>query len=160
MRFENSPEYEAEMEQTRKKWVRDASRAKANYAAAKKGWEQAGKTWMKIDTCPFAALDQHYGLEGTILVSDGKGIALVTVKRRFGTPVFYKKQPEMIYRDGCPCLVGGEEDPRDDLPKWWWKWELTDVFGNMTYASGHETGKEEVGFVATHWTFLPDPPRL
>jgi hypothetical protein len=55
-------------------------------------------------------------------------------------------------------LVGGEEDPREDLPKWWWKWELTDEFGYMTYAGGEETGKEEIGFVPTLWTFLPDTP--
>lgn len=159
MRTENSPKYEAEMKAYSDKRDRETRAAEKVWQKVRADWALAGCTWMPMENCPFGALDNRYGFAGAILVTDGTARALVTVKRRFGTPMFWKKQPEMIYRDGMMCLEGGEVDPRDDLPKWWWKWNLTDEFGSMTYAGGEETGKEEVDFVPTIWTFLPDPPK-
>lgn len=121
-------------------------------------WRARGRPWLPMRKCPFAALDDEYGLDGTILVSDGKSRAIVTVSERFGTPIFWKEPPQQVIRDGIFYLIGGEKDPRPDLPEWWWEWELTDEHGTMTYAGGEETGKEEVDFVPTIWTFLPEPP--
>lgn len=155
-KIENSPEYEAKMEEYRQE--RERLSAEKAWSDARKEWLEAGSTWMPMECCPFSALSEQYGVDGTILVSDGLARALVTVSKRFGRPMFFKTQPEQIFRDGMMHLVGGEVDPREDLPSWWWEWELTDEHGLMTYAGGEETGKEEVDFVPTAWTFLPDPP--
>jgi len=157
-RMENSPEFEATMEAYRKKRERESARGKRQYDKARKAWEAAGRGWLPMKSMPFKAFDDMCGFDGAVLVSDGTARALATVKARFGRPMFWKTQPEMVYRDGMMHWVGGVEDPRDDLPAWWWEWELTDQFGSMTYAGGEETGKEEIDFVPTIWTFLPDPP--
>lgn len=159
MRIENSPKYEMEMTARLRKMEEERKAAEVEYEAEKAAWRANGSGWMPMGQCPFAALDNRYGFDGAVLVTDGKDTALATVKKRFGRPIFYKVQPEMVWRDGTPTLVGGEEDPRTDLPKWWWQWELTDEFGSMNYAGGEETGKDEVAFVPTHWTFLPEPPK-
>lgn len=138
MRIENSPKYEKQMAKYRAEREAKEAEGERQYKAALKAWHKAESHWLPMDACPFAALDDRYGFDGTILVSDGKQRALVTVKKRFGRPVFYKKQPELVKRDGMLTLVGGEEDPRNDLPAWWWKWELTDEHGSMTYAGGEE----------------------
>lgn len=156
MRIENSPGYEAKMKRKQAEWEREAKKRKATIEKARADWRSSGGKWLPMDDCPFAALEEEYGLDGTILVANGKERALATVGKRFGRPIFWITPPEYVIRDGMPCLVGGEEDPRPDLPKWYWEWELTDINGMMTYAGGEETGREEVGFLPTHWTFLQE----
>lgn len=158
MRIENSPEFLAKLEACRIEREHERAECELLYRRALEKWRSLGRQWMLMSECPFFALNDRYGIEGAILVSDETKIALASVRKRFGRPVFYKKHPEQILRDGVLCLIGGEEDPRHDLPEWWWKWELIDEFGDMTYAGGEETGKEEVGFIATIWTFLPELP--
>ncbi len=157
-KIENSPEYDAQIEQWRKDGAQKRKQNDRLLKNAKKLWGESKTGWLPMDSCPFGALDDEYGFAGAILVTDGAKRALATVNKRFGTPVFYKTEPEYVMRDGMMCGIGGEEDPRDDLPKWWWTWEIVDEFGSMTYAGGEETGKDEVDFVPTLWSFLQAPP--
>jgi len=154
--MENSPEYEAKMEAYRKKSAREASQAKKALAAAVKAGH--GMDWTPIDKCPFAAFCLWSGTNDAILVTDGETVTVARISKRFGAPVFYKKEPETIYRDGMMWSIGGEEDPRPDLPKWWWTWEIKDELERETWAYGEPAGQPEVDFVATHWRFLPAPP--
>ena len=159
MRVENSPQYLAEMEAFRAKEAELAAEGEKDLEVALAAWRAADRGWLPMAACPFIGLDRLYGFDGAILVADDDGKrALVTIRKRFGRPVFFKTQPEMVFRDGMMCFEGGEIDPRPDLPAWWWEWELTDEFGEMTYAGGEPTGKESVDFVPTRWTFLPSPP--
>ena len=152
MRVENSPGYEAKMtkrdQQRKHETQRHARHLKKAFAPC-----TVKIPWQPISKCPFDALDHEYGFDGSILVTDSDQIALATVKRRFGKPMYWTgdKPPEMVYRDGGMAYEGEGTWKKPDNPKWWFKWELTDVYGIMTYASGHETGKEEIPFVATHW---------
>ena len=139
MRIENSPEYEAEMAARSRQRDEERSSRKREVELSRAA---LGGAWSSMDTCPFLAL---YELVITIIVSDGKRVAIAEVSRRLGRPIFYKIEP-------------GEEDPRDDLPAWWWEWELTDIQGPMQYASGEEIGRAEVPLIATHWRFVPSPP--
>ncbi len=152
MRFENSPEYEAEMEKHAQQRERETQRHERQL---KKAFArcQAEIPWQPIEECPFAALDHEYGFDGSILVTDGNEIALATVRSRFGEPMYWtgEKPPEAVWRDGQLVYEGEGSWEKPDRPKWWFKWEFTDENGSMTYASGHETGKEEVPFVTTHW---------
>ena len=157
-RTENSPEYEAKMEEWRKKDAAKAKRASDALKKARGKWKASDSGWLPMHECPFRALDEKYGYEATILVSDGEQVAVARVKRRFGTPVFWKTEPEYVMRDGMMCLVGGEEDPRDDLPKWWWKWEITDELASETWAYGEPAGQPEIRFVPTLWSFMPEAP--
>ena len=159
MRIENSQKFEATMKAYARKSAREKIAADKLWENTKAAWHKAGSTWMPMEFCPFEALDKRYDLDGCVLVSDGKITSLANIKKRFGTPLFWKKAPELVMRDGMMCWIGGEEDKRPDLPPWWWKWELTDEFGSMTYAGGEETGKEAIDFLPTHWTFLPEPPK-
>ena len=158
MRIENTPEYEAEMAERERKREREEARLERQLAKAKQKWRDAGCPWLPMGECPFKALDNEYGLDGSILVTDGEERALVTVSKRFGRPVFFKEEPETVWRDGALVMRGGEIDPRDDLPKWWWEWELTDEFGLTNYIGGEPSGKDAVRFLPTLWTFLPETP--
>lgn len=158
MRTENSPAYEAEMRKRLDEMDRKRESLAAVLVQERTRWRDAGCPWMPIRKCPFAALDEVCGIGGAILVSDGNEVAVATITSRFGRPIFYKKQPEMVLRDGMMCMVGGEEDPREDLPEWWWKWEVRDELASETWAYGEPAGQPEVEFIPTLWTFLPDPP--
>jgi hypothetical protein len=137
MRVENSPKYEAAM-RARIKALDAESKDKArSLKHERERWHVAGCPWMPMRKCPFAALDNEYGIDGAILVSDGKAVAVATISRRFG----------------------GEEDPRPDLPGWWWDWEVNDELASETWAYGEPAGQPEVEFIPTVWTFLPMPPR-
>jgi len=115
----------------------------------------AGFAWADIESCPFMAYENAgYQLSGCIFVTDMKSIALATVHKRFGTPIRMTKEPVMAMTDQGVQWIGGEYEAVD-APKWWFEWELTDVFGCMNYAGGEETGKDEVGFIATHWAPMP-----
>lgn len=159
MRIENSPEYEAEMDRRLKAMAREDAANKAAMATAKERWRKAGRKWLPMAECPFRALDAHYGLEGSILVSDGEVVALATVTARFGTPLVWtgKEPPETVYRDGGFAIVGDGKYEKPKAPAWWFKWELTDVFGRENYAGGEPVGKDGVSFMPTKWTFLPEP---
>ena len=61
----------------------------------------------------------------------------------------------MVMRDGGIAYDGDGEWKYPDWPDWMFKWEFTDQNGMMTYAGGHETGKEEIDFIPTHWVPLP-----
>ena len=157
-KIENSPEYEANMKRFGARMKRKARTAARILAEARDQWAKAGMGWLKMSECPLAGLEQTYGIDGVILVSDGKETAIVGVSERFGRPVFWKKEPEQTLRDGMIWLEGGEEDPRHDLPKWWWKYELKDQL-ETTYAYGETYHGREIDFVPTIWTFLPTPPK-
>lgn len=158
MRFEISPKYQAEMDARNKERQDKLAAARKKVADAKENWLGIGWTLMK--DCPLAALESWDGTGERIMVTDGKGVTVARVTRRFGTPIFYKKQPEMVFRDGGLCLEGGIEDPRHDLPKWWWKWEIKDELAEEDYAYGERAGQPEVDFVPTHWQWMPDPPKI
>lgn len=155
MRMENSPEFEKKMEEHRReREEKKTAAARLIQEAIDAGY---GTTWTPMDKCPFAGLELWEGSQDPILVTDGKSVTVVTVSDRFGTPVFYKKQPEMVYRDGMMHMEGGEIDPRDDLPKWWWEWELKDELEDeVTYYDS--SSKPEVAWVPTHWMWMPKPP--
>ena len=152
MRIEQSPEYKAEMEKRHKEYEREERRLKCQLAKAL-ALISGDIPWQPIEKCPFAALAEEYGFDGTILVTDGKGIALATIQGRFGRPQYWTgdEPPEQVWRDGYMSFEGNGEWKEPDNPEWWFKWEFTDKDGDMTYAGGEETGKEEIPFVATHW---------
>ncbi len=156
MRIENSSKFEAEMAAHRAK--EDAKRKKAKAALDRAIAKGHGSDWTPMEECPFEAFDLWTGSNDPILVTDGTTVTVARIHGRFGTPIFWKTQPEMVYRDGMMCLEGGVEDPRPDLPKWWWKWEIRDELESETYSRGEPSGQPEVDFVATHWRFLPKPP--
>ena len=106
--------------------------------------------WQKIASCPF----KEYEYE-QIFVTDGKRVCIAKVSKRFGTPMRVVEEPEMVLTDKGMAWQGGKYE-EIKAPKWWFQWELEDVNGSMTYAGGHETGREEVPFIATHW--MPMPP--
>lgn len=157
MKVENSPQFEAEMEAHRKKRERERLKAeKLKAAAVAKG---LGLSWTPMDKCPFEALDLWSGSHDYILITDGKSVTVTRITERFGTPVFYKKEPERVFRDGMLWMEGGEVDPRPDLPKWWWKWELKDELeSEVTYYES--SSKPEVDWTPTHWMWMPKPPAL
>jgi hypothetical protein len=132
------------------KWskeLRESEKRRINLA--KKIW---GKLpWQPITNCPFE--DYKYK---KIFVTDGKTVSLGKVNQRFGTPIRCIKEPVMAMTDNGMQLVGGKY-AKIKAPEWWFKWEIENVEGMETYAGGHETGKEEVAFIATHW--LPLPPQ-
>lgn len=144
------------------KWEREqkARRAKEEKLSKQLSAQLAESTdWTPIEGCPFKALNSEYGIDGIIWVSNGKDVALATVRKRFGRPMRVVKQPEMAITDNGMGWVGGEY-AEIEAPGWWFEWELTDQFGNETYAGGEPTGKKEVGFVATHWMAAkPLPPK-
>lgn len=154
--IQNSPEFEAQMEAHRKERERKKS---ASARLLKKAIDAGhGKDWTPMDKCPLSALELFDGCcHDKFLVTDGKAVTVVSVSRRFAKPVFWKTQPTYVISDGMPCLVGGEEDPRPDLPKWWWKYELKDELeSEQQYYDS--SSKPEVDFVPTHWMWLPKPP--
>lgn len=157
MRIENSPDYEKNLEDFRRKWREKSETKDAAYAKAIADWREKGCGWLSMDICPLEALNGQHGINGVIYVSDGTSTALVKVNQRFGRPLFWKTPPEQVYRDGILCLVGGEEDPREDLPKWWWDWELLDQL-ETRYEYGESYHGDYLDFVPTLWTFLPDVP--
>lgn len=116
MRMENSPEYEAKMTAYAKKREREQAKAERKFRAIVK--DGKGKNWTRMEHCPFEALAERYGNDAVILVSDGERVTVARIRARFGTPIFFKKQPEAVYRDGMMRMEGGEIDPRPDLPKW------------------------------------------
>lgn len=151
---EPTAEERAEMDARRAERERESKAAtRARAAAVKRSWP--GGLWQEMAACPFKAFDDAYDVSGALWVTDGKSRALVTVKRRFGTPIRWKVPPTMVYSSKGLRLEGGVEE-KIDAPDWWFEWELTDEFGHMTYAGGEETGKEEIDFLPTH--FLPPPP--
>lgn len=112
------------------------------------------KDWQPIETMPFAAFAEHYGEEATVLVSDGVSVAVASVNERLGRPVKCVKRGEMALTDHGIAYVGSEYEEFDH-PQWWFDWEFTDEL-----STDHEMwGKSEVGFVATHWMPLPEPPK-
>lgn len=156
MRIDNSPKFEEEIKAYAAKKSREESRAKKRIEAAIAAG--LGQTWTPMEDCPLEGFDLWVGSHEAFLITDGKSVTVVKCSKRFGTPVFYKKRPETVYRDGTIWMEGGEIDPRDDLPKWWWKWELKDQLEDeVTYYDS--SSKPEVDWVPTHWMFLPKPPR-
>ncbi len=155
-REQNSPEYEAKMAAEQKRWADEDAAKERSYKAFRKSGR--GKDWTEISQCPFEALNGRYDETGAILVTDGNKVTVARVTERFGTPLFWKKEPEIVMRDGMRCLVGGEKDPRPDLPKWWWKWEIKDELETEEWAYGEPAGQPEVDFIPTHWRLLPEPP--
>lgn len=154
-RMENSAEFEAKMKRHERERERKRRASEAAIAKAIKAGH--GQDWTPMNKCPLDALELFDGIHEKFLVSDGKSVTVVSVSKRFGTPVFYKKQPETIMRDGMMWMEGGEIDPRPDLPKWWWKFELTDELEReVTYHDS--SSKPEVDFVPTHWMWMPKPP--
>jgi len=112
--------------------------------------------WRDMAECPFDGLDHCHGISGAILVSDRESTAVVTVHKRFGRPVFFKGEREMVIRDGVVYVKGGEIDPRPDLPAWWWVYELRDAFGDDVHC-GDSVWKAAIDFVPTVWRFIPVP---
>jgi hypothetical protein len=81
------------------KWEREAQAREAERKRLRRQLEAqlaVGADWQPIEACPFAALDQEYGIDGLIWVSDGKEVALATVQKRFGRPLRFVTQPEMV----------------------------------------------------------------
>lgn len=155
MRFENSPEYEAEMTARLEETKERKQKASRAVGEMREHWRKSGQKWMPMRKCPMMELEQLYGLESVIMVADEKNAAIVRIEKRFGRPIFWKKEPETILRDGMICIEGGEEDPRDDLPEWWWKYELMDQL-ETRFSYGETYHGAEIGFVPTKWTFLPN----
>jgi hypothetical protein len=106
--------------------------------------------WFPIKTCPFAAYEAAYGVEGTILVADDEKIALVDVRQRFGRPMRWVKPPEMVLTDDGPAWMGGEI-AEIEAPDWWFKWELIDLHGH----DNESYGKPEIDFIPSRWSPLP-----
>jgi hypothetical protein len=161
MKIENSPAYEARMKKLQKdEEAKSWRHARAVSIAWRKCWGKQCIPWQPIETCPFEAYDEMYGLEGCILVKAGKKCARVSVTRRFGTPLVWtgKTPPETVMRDGRMVIEGDGKYVKPKRPAWWFQWELTDEDGIMTYAGGAETGKEEIDFLPTHWLPLPVRP--
>lgn len=148
-----TPEERAKQEKQFAQWRADRERCEAQLAEARANtWTDP--PWRPIEDCPFELLRDSYGLQGSIFVTDGQSVALATVTERFGTPVHVTTQRFVLTDRGYELECETEEI---DAPDWWFKWELTDEFGDMTYAGGEETGKEEVGFIPTHWFFACPP---
>lgn len=158
MKVRFSPEYTAKMKR------REAADTRSRRAGARKiieAWVSAWGTldvpWLSIETCPFAAYEDLYGLGGTIFVKAGDEVAMVTIHRRYGRPLKVISPGEIVLTDHGVSIEGAEY-AEFDHPDWWFAWEMTDVHGGMTYAGGEETGREEVRFVPTHWLPFPLKP--
>ena len=144
-----SPEYKAKREAEDRKRKAKERRYRTQVMKLRAA---AAVTWLPIADCPFDAFDDAYGIDGTMLVTDGTEMALVKVTRRFGTPMITKNPGKMVMRDG-EMRIEGVELERPDCPDWWFKWELIDQNG---YDS-EMYGKPEIEFVPTHFAALPLP---
>jgi hypothetical protein len=148
-----SPKVKARAERDYRRWsVGLRTAEKRRKALAAKVWAK-GAPWQPIESCPFKDFEYK-----PILVTDGKSVALAKPHKRFGTPMRWEKPPTLAMTDHGMSYVGGKL-AKIKAPKWWFQWELTDEFGTMNYAGGEETGKNEVGFIATHWMPFPTPFR-
>lgn len=120
-------------------------------------FERAGEAWQPIETCPFQALAiVGHGLDCYVWVSDGKDVALASVKKRFGRPVRVVTPPRLSLTDNGLAWVGGEyaEIP---APDWWFQWELQNRLER--YTERGEEFQSDVDFIATHWKpAMPKPP--
>ena len=139
-----TPKAKAKSKADYEKWSKELHLGeKRRTTLAKKIWGRL--PWQPIVKCPFEDYEHK-----RIFVTDGKIRCLAIVKKRFGTPMRCIKEPVMAFTDDGPRFVGGKY-AKIKAPAWWFKWEFEDEDGLMNYAGGHEVGKEEVGFIATHW---------
>lgn len=144
-----SPEYKAKMEREWK--VREKARKKAEDKASEVAaaiWTSPAP-WRPIEDCPLATLCNTYKAD-TILVCDTTNVAVVRVRKRFGTPIEWVEEPRMAITDHGMAYIGGKSRT-PDWPKWRLKYEFEDVLS-------HESemyGKDNIDFVPTHWLPLP-----
>ena len=157
MRFEWSDGYRAKIEKDADKRAKERAKLEATAKAARDKCWAGGVPWQPIEGCPFEAYRNEFGVEGRILVTDGESVSCASIRKRFGRPRFWegKGEPEEVWRDGNLYIEGDGEFKEPDWPEWMFEWEFTDDDGLMNYAGGHETGKDEVGFVPTHWLPMP-----
>lgn len=148
-----TPEGKARMEREAREREAERSRRGEVRDAARKCWTEAAP-WQPIESCPFEAYDCASGADATFYVTDGKSLALVSVKRRFGRPVRCIREPGMILTDDGVRWEGGEY-VEYDRPAWWFRWELEDVLS----PEDERFGKDEIDFVPTLWLPPPSLPK-
>jgi hypothetical protein len=112
-----------------------------------------GGSWRPIESMPFKAYAEGYSRDATVLVTDGKEVAVATVSDRVGRPVKQIEPPTYTLTDDGPILMGGKYEEYD-RPQWWFDWEFTDELSS----DSEMWGKDEIDFVPTHYMPLPLPP--
>lgn len=147
---QRTPEAKAREERRRAKEAKAAAKAKKAFQEAIAAAQ--GKGWLPIETCPFAGYGREWGIEGTLLVTDGETRALVSIQKRLGRPVRTVEAPTMAITDHGIMMVGGKYE-EIDAPPWWFQWEMIDQLSPES-----DYGKDEIDFIATQWMPLSNPP--
>ena len=159
IRDERSPEARARDEAERAERAHLAAEKRARNAEALRlavsaSWP-APPAWQPIETCPFEAIVDGWGIDGAILVSDGVQRAIALVRERFGTPLKIVQPFEPVLTDHGVTFVGKAE--RFERPDWWFAWELLDALETPSELYG----LPEICFVPTLWLCLaPMPPSM
>jgi hypothetical protein len=147
--WNESPKFKKQMAAHRRREAAYKRAGKSEIAKARALAAKSPGKFLPMEACPFKWLDNSYGLDGVILVADGKNRTLAEVRKRFGTPFEYEEEPTYSFQDGFMVAHGGKIKKRDK-PAWWYKYEFKDAL-----TDNGEYGKDEIDFVPTKWIFLP-----
>lgn len=151
LRWEQTPEEKKAYELRQKKEKKFSAKCDAERDKQIKRFN--GSAWDKIETCPFWAYEDTYGIESVFLVRKGDEIAIVRPKKRFGTPLECVTPGDLVMRNGMLYDEGVYRKPKN--PKWWFKYKLEDVMSH----DSDMYGKDEIDFVPDLWQPLPLPTK-